>query len=180
MKTKQQIFLIHGIYFYEGAMPGIGHEPGIGEIVVTRHTGAYSLFSGVIAPHKDDGTTYGGELSDYFGESTLSEVEISDNTLSFLKTYKVSGYTSLYTFKRAGPLWFGSWGSRSGSDNGCARCIVHSVTESFFHVEDPKVLDVPTEVAEKVQPPCDQCGSIMIRKGSECKCPNCEETKSDS
>ncbi len=135
--NNQTLYLIHGIYFYEASLPGIGYKPGIGEAVIMRHGNCYSLFSGVIAPllnSTPDKNEYGGNLTDYFGESFLTDVKISTNKLSFKKTYKDSKNILKYSFKKEGDVWLGSY--KGKNIKGLAKCFLQKIDESFFADEN--------------------------------------------
>jgi hypothetical protein len=134
MDINKKLFLIQGIFFYESTTPGVGYRPGIGEVMVMRDGKYYSLFNGIIAPIIGDETQYGGNLSDYFGQSTISDVRISDRGLSFNKKYNDSEKIIKYTFKKMGELYIGSY--KGQKIKGIARCILNEINEEFFADED--------------------------------------------
>ncbi len=134
MNINKKLFLIQGIFFYESTAPDIAYKPAEGAVVVMRDGKYYSLFSGVIAPVIGNETQYGGSLSDYFGPSTISNIRISDQKLSFDKKYDNSEKIIKYNFKKVGRLYVGSY--KGYKIKGIARCILNEIGEDFFADEN--------------------------------------------
>lgn len=90
------------------------------------------IFSGVIS--QDPRNALGGllgEMTDYFGESILSDIRLTENCFTFQKKYNDRPDSIQYIFRKEKSFWTGEWqGLAVGK--GKAVCITTKVPESFF------------------------------------------------
>lgn len=130
----KRAWLIQGFFFQERMFLGVKHraesEGGVG---VFMQPGIMShMWSGVIWTTEDDKLT--GELLDDFGDSVLTNIEITDDKLSFTKRYHQRGDDIQYTFAKVRKHWVGEY-SGDAVGKGTARCILTEPSEEFFSLE---------------------------------------------
>ena len=125
-------YLIHGMFFQKGAW----FKENSGPLIVCEGLLRF-MFSGVIHvnPHDYVGVLLTGNVNDHYGDAVLSGIELTDNSLRFIKMYEKRDDPINFNFKRRGGWWVGEWeGSIVG--RGLAHCVLTEVTEDFFNPEE--------------------------------------------
>ncbi len=134
----EKVYLLHGVFFYEGTGLGIVNDPEMGERATVQKTYNYATFSGVVGSRTDGHPGLAGMMMDPFGESQITNFTFSDGLLSFTKQYW-NRPPIKYKLKLTTRLW-GSWyeGGYSGKDceDGFAHCVVNVVDEEFFQPKE--------------------------------------------
>jgi hypothetical protein len=86
------------------------------------------MFSGILFPNSDAPHGLSGKLTDHFGDSNLSEVELASDSLKFSKCYERRSDMIRYAFSKCGTIWIGTYdGPVTGG--GLTRCIITKTTE---------------------------------------------------
>jgi hypothetical protein len=124
------MFLIQGLFFTKDYIMRIGLDAEIGERVLLQPAMFRTMFSGIIKLPKD---SIGGEgaLMDVFGNSILTEVNLSDESFSFVKKYDRRNDIIQYKFQREGEFWVGNY-SGPAVGKGAVRCILLPINKTFF------------------------------------------------
>ena len=128
------ILLIQGMYFQHCEGVGLGVRPGAGVVAVVHQFHGGFSFDGRI--FQDPTNALGGligVMNDEVGSSKLTDIRLSENTLSFIKTYDEGRERSIaYTFeKRKGNEWVGHYTLYAGEKGG-ARCVLTEVGDDFL------------------------------------------------
>lgn len=110
------MWLIHGLFFQKGPRKCVGVEDR-------------EMYSGIIRRHKTTGDLSGG-LTDRWGRSKLSNIQLSEDRLSFTKRYDFRPALE-YAFVLHEGIWLGSY---TGLDAGRGEswCILHEVKDEMF------------------------------------------------
>lgn len=100
-----------------------------------RETQAYH-FSGMLHTNTVDSTKMSGFMRDEFGYSDLTDVEVTENTVSFVKKYLIGRDDTIkYTLrksKRQLNVWIGKYdGIQTGKDK--VKCIITEVPLDFLN-----------------------------------------------
>jgi hypothetical protein len=125
--------LIQGFFFQNQHWLSIVHrsevEGGVG-VAINEGLCKY-MYSGVIFPNPHNKHELIGEMSDYFGESKLFDVKITQEKAQFAKKYDDYNEVIYYKFKREIELWVGEYyGSATGG--GGAKCIIIEAPDNLF------------------------------------------------
>src|SRR3989344_897816 len=126
------IYLIQGFFFSESLYPGVGYDES-GARVFLQGVTLRSMFSGMIGtPEQNDSVTLVGRMTDHYGESILTCVQLETDSFCFTKLYEHRKDSIQYQLKKCtGGVWEGIYrGKATGS--GRARCIITPVHESFL------------------------------------------------
>jgi len=90
------------------------------------------MYSGVIYPDKYNAMGgYAGQLTDHFGDSTLSEMLVLPELVKFTKKYTRRDDLIYYQLKKVGDLWIGEY-SGTATGSGTTQCIITEVNEGIF------------------------------------------------
>lgn len=126
------IFLIQGFFFQNHTSLRIIHraevEGGIGAGIMNAMW--RTMFSGVIYPDSIKPSKLIGEMFDRYGESTLVNVKIGPEKMSFGKRYNHRNYNIRYKFERVGNIWVGGF-SHERTGKGDAKCIITEIPDNF-------------------------------------------------
>lgn len=123
-------YMIQGFFFQRHMQLGIGFKPIEGAVAVFNEVTVRDMFAGVFGTNEPS-DAWSGQLADAFGMSTLSDVELTDTTLSFDKRYDGRDDTIHYEFHLDGNLWVGMY-SGDYVGEGQANCIVTPIPERMF------------------------------------------------
>jgi hypothetical protein len=127
---ENKLYLIHGIFFQNNLMLGIGLDSEIVKRVEIQQATFRTMFAGVIkfADNFYEGV---GALSDYYGPSVLTDVSLEETIIRFNKKYERRDDIISYELKKDGDIWIGSY---SGSDvgMGAVKCLLIPISEDFF------------------------------------------------
>lgn len=140
MFSLSDAYLVQGAFFQGADGFRLSCESAVGvTLLYERYMGIFQ-FSGLIHRDVDCGLgSYRGYLTDRYGKSVLTDIELSAGTFCFSKTYKGRDYAIKYTFvfqERAG-TWVGTYNSeRTGA--GFSRCVLMPITNEFFQVPEPE------------------------------------------
>lgn len=131
--SQPTIYLVQGLFWQDKLTYGIGQKPSLGQAEYATRGLHHSLFSGVIAPPPTNPEApLEGALQDNYGESTLSDVILTEEKLEFTKKYDHRSNEVRYTFnKKVAGFWIGAW---EGSDvgTGFAKCVIMPVGPDYF------------------------------------------------
>jgi hypothetical protein len=102
------------------------------------------MYSGVIK--FTSGSKYGmGSLHDHYGYSALTEVKMTEKSLSFKKQYERRNDVIVYKLKKTGDIWVGSYSGKA-TGTGASRCVTQITNEAFFRPEGlEKILDASVD-----------------------------------
>ena len=131
------IFLIQGVFFQNQEWLGTRMVPVEGMVAVIEKGLIWDMYAGVIRPNPNFPGQLIGGMKDHYGESILSDIEVSDIQVKFTKKYNRRDDKIEYLFKvKDGNTWAGEYhGDVVGQ--GLSRCIVTEMDDSFG---DPFVL----------------------------------------
>ena len=126
------MILIQGVFFQNQEWLDLATKPVDGVVAVIKRGLIFMLYAGVIKLNSDPIPQLEGEMFDYYGISTLSDITVNETGLSFTKQYKNRPDTIRYTFTdREGITWAGRYaGEAVGS--GISRCVITEVGDSFM------------------------------------------------
>lgn len=127
---EKKLFLIQGLFFANDYIMGISHDPEIGERATINQAMFRTMFAGVIR-FSEDYPGGEGALLDHYGTSILSEVELTDDKLSFKKRYDHRRDIILYELNKSGDCWAGSY-SGNAVGTGAVKCQLLPIGEDFF------------------------------------------------
>jgi hypothetical protein len=131
----KKLFLINGLFFQEQQRFGIGYKEGVGEAVFIKPQMIQCFFSGFIGPKPDTEDEYpgmNGMLQDHYGEAQISDALVTEESISFTKTYVRRGDPIFYEFtKKEGNDWLGTY-KWPAVGSGLAKCQITEIEESFF------------------------------------------------
>jgi hypothetical protein len=128
----KKLYLLQGIIFQNGHVLGIGQMPGIGSAVTINKALIYAVFNGIVGPSVPKGN-YTGHMNDKWGESGISDFQISDTELTFSKHYKNRPPIHYLFNKKDGHIWLGGYvGADCG--RGDSKLIITEIEESFFEL----------------------------------------------
>ena len=102
------VHLMQGVFFQRQDHLGLGHNAEGDLRVFVRSGMCRYMYSGVIFPDPD--SVVGrliGEMFDNFGQSILSDIQMSLDELRFVKKYNDRKDIIRYRFHRQGPLCVG-------------------------------------------------------------------------
>lgn len=128
-------YLIQGVFFQRTDGLRLSCEPVVGMTLWHQRYMGNFFFSGLIQrdPHHVLGG-YKGHLSDRYGESTLTDIDLAYDMLRFNKTYTGRNYAIEYQFTlQKDGTWLGMYISKE-TGAGCSRCVLAPITEEFFTV----------------------------------------------
>ena len=129
-------YLIQGFFFQNMQWLDVSHKTGEAQAVICSSL-VRNMFMGAVGPDPENEMRNIGVMDDLYGESQLTDVQITDSSLSFTKTYIKRGDPIYYEFKKnENGVFVGTWkGPAVGK--GTARCWLTPVNESVF---DPREL----------------------------------------
>jgi len=127
--TKNEVFLIQGLFFTEDYALGIGFDPEIGERVIMKPAMFRTMFAGIIK--LDEGGNGEGALFDYYGDSILTNIKLTEEKLNFVKKYNNRNDIICYKLKKVAGLWVGFYNGQA-TGKGAVRCILQATDEKFF------------------------------------------------
>ena len=130
-----KIYLLQGIIFQNGSIYGIGNKPGIGSAATIKPAMIFAMFHGIVGPNVLNELT--GEMSDKWGESSITNFELTENTLTYIKHYNCRPPIHYSFTKKEDGSWSGKY---SGIDCGEGEANIHVVEtfESFLSPESIK------------------------------------------
>ena len=110
-------YFIQGVFFQEQGHPA--------QILQTMFSGMFGTL--------DELEDHEGEMIDFYGESYMSYINLTPDTLTFVKVYRKRTDSIYYRFtKQSDDTWQGEYkGDWTGT--GICRCVVTRVPENFFH-----------------------------------------------
>ena len=84
-----------------------------------------------------------GQLCDYFGDSDMSEIMMTETQFDFFKTY-FNGYGKgggqiHYSFTKKDGIWIGKWCAQHG--RGFSNCVAQAVDKDVFKIPHPELFD---------------------------------------
>lgn len=124
------IFLIQGCFFQNQTWLGIGMSTE-GCVATLERGLIWDMYAGIIRPNPNFPPQLIGGMVDHYGESTLSDVEVSNIQVGFVKKYDRRQDTIRYLFKvKDGNTWVGEY-SGEAVGRGLSRCIITQVDDSF-------------------------------------------------
>ncbi|MES3005586.1 MAG: hypothetical protein V4664_01415 [Patescibacteria group bacterium] len=94
----------------------------------------YYHFAGMIHPSEDEASILVGQLTDKFGDSTLSDVCIGDEEITFTKQYARRRDIIHYCLRKASTplnLWVGTY-KGTGTGTGRVNCLITEVPMGFL------------------------------------------------
>jgi len=135
------MFFINGMFWQQGQMPFLGSAPSIGTVVMIGEQQIDAVFSGVIG-ERSLAAGNDGFLTDMFGKSVLSDFQLNDKKLKFVKQYlrrleDGPDFRIQYAFTKDGAgVWVGTW-SAPAVGKGEARCVLTEIPAGFFEQPEP-------------------------------------------
>ena len=135
-------FLIQGFFFQEHILLGVApwsesedQDEDEGELGIVMHPELMAhMWSGVIFTNPET-DQLSGELIDDFGESTLANIELTPDRISFIKQYDNRRDNIFYSFTPEKSYWVGKY-SGELVGKGVARCILTELPDAFFAFEE--------------------------------------------
>ena len=127
---ENKLYLIHGIFFQNNLMLGIGFDSEIGERAEIKQATFRTMFAGVIK-FTDNFYEGVGALSDHYGPSVLTDVSLEETIIRFDKKYERRGDIISYELKKDGDIWIGSY-SGQAVGIGAVKCLLIPISEDFF------------------------------------------------
>ncbi len=126
------MYLIQGVFFQNQQWLGTRMVPIEGMVAVIEKGLLYSMFTGTIYEDSRNPGQLTGGLVDHYGNSDLSDVELTDTELRFTKKYQRRADQIEYVFRQNDSFgWIGTYvGPVVGS--GVSRCVLTRVGEDFF------------------------------------------------
>lgn len=128
---KIEPFILVGVFFQPGIALSIGHDAE-GARACVRKIVNQTLFTAVFNFDDPERTTNGvGQMTDHYGYALITNIELTQDKLTFTKQYHDRTDTIKYSFARRGDFWVGEYaGARVGTGN--ANCIVHKTVQELF------------------------------------------------
>ncbi len=129
---KDEMYSLQGIIFQQGHAFGIGHKPGIGAAVRIEKAFNYGMFHAVVGPSEENSEELCGHMNDRWGQSKITNFQISEEGVSFTKWYTNRPPIDYVLSNKKENIWIGTW---EGEDcgTGVCKCIVNEIDESFFN-----------------------------------------------
>jgi hypothetical protein len=129
------MYFINGMFWQQGQMPYIGHDPNIGSVVMIGESQVEATFNGLIG-ERSLASGYDGFLVDIFGQSVITDFLQEEKKISFFKQYERrlgnDDFLISYTFtKSENGVWTGHW-KAPAVGQGEARCILTPIPDDFF------------------------------------------------
>ncbi len=130
--TTKKFYLIQGIYFqsgYRGGCLGFRLEPK--NLATIDFEMINAMYNGIVESCDSNSKLFYGEMKDIWGNAKISDFEISESELKFIKTYeKRPPIIHLFTKKENG-VWLGTF---EGDDcgKGKTKCIATEIDNEFF------------------------------------------------
>ncbi|MEK7212494.1 MAG: hypothetical protein AAB686_02365 [Patescibacteria group bacterium] len=124
--------LVIGVFFRKRDSWWLGAPTTTPWLAASVATLRNSMFYGVIGPVEGKANALAGNMKDHLGESTLSDVQVSETEFRFTKRYAHHQDTIRYVFRKQKD---GTWaGEFSGSNSGCGKvkCVLLAVPDEFF------------------------------------------------
>jgi hypothetical protein len=128
------MLLIQGVFFQDRQFLTTAYLPKESLCPVVGHSRFYSMFAGSLWIDPKEPSQLIGGLMDEFGDSLLSSVEMSKQSLRFKKKYLRREYVIDYDFVALeGGIWEGKWKSIPSIGEGTARCILTQIPSGFLN-----------------------------------------------
>lgn len=124
---------MEGIIFQKGHAFGTALDPEIGIRARIQEFLNYGVFHSIIFSTPDaDLSKVCGEMQDKWGSSEITEFQLNENHLQFVKTYKNRPAGIQYHFSKGeNDLWIGRYtGIQTGK--GTAKLYLREITADFF------------------------------------------------
>lgn len=130
--TTKKFYLIQGINFQNGYRCGsLGFRSNPNNLPRIDFQMINAMYNGIVESCDSISEEFYGEIKDIWGNAKITNFEINENELKFIKTYeKRPPIIHLFTKKENG-VWFGTF---AGDDcgTGKTKCIITEIDDSFF------------------------------------------------
>lgn len=125
------VYLIQGFFFFERLAFGIGYDH-TGARAIADHEMLRTMFAGMFGSMNEHSPVFIGRMTDHYGESELTSVDLKADSLRFTKRYNHRKDSILYRFdKVADGTWAGLFTGKA-TGTGQAHCILTAVPEGFL------------------------------------------------
>ena len=132
MKIDSDAYLVQGFFFQLCQYVGLATRPIVGTVAVVREGVFRDMYSGMIWREGCLGE-WVGSLSDPVGDSQLSKIRLTPDSLSFNKQYEGHPDTIRYQFDWESDHWSGGFqGERVG--NGTAVCLLTPTPQAILQL----------------------------------------------
>ncbi len=128
---REKLYSLQGIIFQRGYAFGLGQKPGIGTAVKIMQTINHGMFHAIIGPSEENPKELCGQMNDCWGQSKITNFQITDEELSFTKWYERRPPIDYVFTNKKENVWHGMY---EGEDcgMGTCKCIVNEIDELFF------------------------------------------------
>jgi hypothetical protein len=142
----KKLLLIQGVFFQATRNFSVGYDSNEGAVAVIAKVLKQSVYHAIVR-HGDSPseTTFSGQMHDHVGYSTITDLEMTETKLSFIKQYPSRQAISYVFNKKEGNVWTGIY---EGPDcgRGFTNCIVTEVSEAFFEIEESVAMELLEQI----------------------------------
>ena len=138
----KKLLLIQGVFFQAARGFNVGYDSEMGAVATIAKVLKQGVYHAIVG--HDDGSSekvFSGQMHDYVGYSTVTDLEMTETKLSFTKQYPGRQPISYVFNIKEGNVWTGTW---EGPDCGCGvtNCIVTEVSDTFVQMEESVAMEM--------------------------------------